>query len=147
VKLETDYNSQPVNAVLTYFTIGSTKDEVLQVQGSPTSVHKYESWGEEVWDYSYSTITFRRGRVKEYSNQAYNLKVKVAASVQRRNGSRFTIGSTKEEVLEAQGNPTSVHKYESWGEEVWDYSYSTVTFQNGWVKEYSNNAGNLRVSL
>ncbi|RFS26922.1 J domain-containing protein [Chitinophaga silvatica] len=58
-----------------YFKLGSTRDEVLQLQGKPTSIQKNASSGEEIWIYELSSITFRNGHVSEYSNTSQNLKI------------------------------------------------------------------------
>ena len=131
-----------------YFTVGSTKNEVLQIQGDPTGINKYEAMGEEVWRYDFSTVTFKNGRVSEYSNTSGNLNAKMTTSTKSQNSvDYFTVGSSKDEVLQAQGNPTGINKYEAMGEEVWRYDFSTVTFKNGRVSEYSNTSRNLRVRL
>jgi len=131
-----------------YFTIGSRKDEVLQVQGDPTSISKYEGMNQEVWSYDFSSITFKSGRVKEYSNISKNLKVQINSSNSMQGkGDYFTIGSTKDEVLQVQGAPTSISKYEGMNEEVWSYDFSSITFKSGQVSEYSNISKNLKVRL
>jgi len=59
-----------------YFTLGSTKDEVLAVQGTPTGVQNYPSLG-DVWNYEFSSVDFTTdGVVKGYSNISHNLRVK-----------------------------------------------------------------------
>jgi hypothetical protein len=58
-----------------YFTIGSTEDEVLDVMGDPTSLTSIGSFG-KIYNYGYSSITFKGGRVESYDNEG-NLKVKV----------------------------------------------------------------------
>ena len=53
-------NNRPVSSSLpsrSYFTVGSTKDEVLAVQGTPTKFTEYQ------WDYGLSEVYFRDGRV------------------------------------------------------------------------------------
>jgi hypothetical protein len=40
-----------------YFTVGSTKDEVLTVQGTPTEFNEY------VWKYRSSSVFFKNDRV------------------------------------------------------------------------------------
>ncbi|MEJ8756370.1 J domain-containing protein [Pontibacter sp. H259] len=69
--------SESRNTYSGYFTIGSTKEEVLKIQGTPDEVHKYESFKEEVWNYGYSSITFKNGKVAEFSNDYKNLKIKM----------------------------------------------------------------------
>jgi len=140
--------SQPSSISGDYFTVGSSKDEVLQAQGNPTGINKYEEMGEEVWSYGFSTVTFKNGRVSEYSNTGRNLKAKMTTSNKSQSNTEyFTVGSSKDEVLQAQGNPTGINKYEEMGEEVWSYGFSTVTFKNGRVSEYSNSSRNLKVRL
>lgn len=55
--------------------------------------------------------------------------------------SYFNIGSTQEEVLNAQGTPASVLG------EVWRYGTSSVTFKNGKVIGYNNSDLNLKIKL
>jgi serine/threonine protein kinase len=71
-------SSKPKPEPRSYFTIGSTKDEVLAVQGNPTAVNNYTFF--EVWEYgSYSCdVTFdSNGRVKSYTNDCGELRVRV----------------------------------------------------------------------
>jgi outer membrane protein assembly factor BamE (lipoprotein component of BamABCDE complex) len=126
-----------------YFKLGSTKEEVKSIMGTPDGVHNY-SFG-TVWDYDYSTVKFdENGFVKEYSNLSDNLKVSLGEKSS--NITYFSLGSSKEDVLKSMGTPDGVHNY-SFGT-VWDYDYSTVKFdENGFVKEYSNLSDNLKVSL
>lgn len=63
-KAATDPNS--------YFTIGSTKDEVKKIMGTPTSIDSYF----DTWYYGSSSIEFKNNKVKSYSNFSDNLKVK-----------------------------------------------------------------------
>ena len=58
----------------TFFTAGSTMDEVAAIMGTPQTIN---SFGTEVWwYYGYSKIVFKAGRVTEWNNVANNLKVK-----------------------------------------------------------------------
>ena len=60
---------------ITYFTLGSSKEDVLKSMGTPDGIHNY-SFG-TVWDYDYSTVKFdNNGVVKEYSNLSNNLRIK-----------------------------------------------------------------------
>jgi hypothetical protein len=59
-----------------FITIGSSKSDVVRVQGTPTRLTDLTYSG-DVWDYGYSSITFdTRDKVKEWSNTG-NLKVKM----------------------------------------------------------------------
>ena len=54
----------------TYFTIGSTKNEVLAVQGQPDTMMR------TMWWYGSSFVSFENDKVRGYSNKG-NLKIKV----------------------------------------------------------------------
>ena len=41
-----------------YFTRGSSQDDVLHAQGTPTAINTYNALGHETWNYGYSTVTF-----------------------------------------------------------------------------------------
>jgi hypothetical protein len=56
---------------LGYFTIGSTEDEVLAVQGTPTGI------AFNTWSYGLSSVTFENGMVKSFHNFSNNLKIRV----------------------------------------------------------------------
>ena len=54
-----------------YFTIGSTKNNVKRIQGSPTSIVG------QIWMYGYDTVSFDyNDKVSGYSNNSSKLKVK-----------------------------------------------------------------------
>jgi hypothetical protein len=72
----TTNNLQPAIVESNYLTIGSTKSDVVRIQGTPNTITKFDSWGEEWWFYGYSKITLKNGRVHEWNNHG-NLKVRM----------------------------------------------------------------------
>lgn len=63
-----------------YFTRGSHSDDVLRLQGTPTSISSYESLGKEVWHYglvSSVEIDLRTNKVLKWNNGFGNLKAKL----------------------------------------------------------------------
>ena len=130
---------------LTSWTRGSTKDEVAEVQGTPTGITRYSQT--EVWWYSTGTVTFSNSsnRVIEWMNLSGNLRVALKPAAGTRRLTSWTRGSTKDEVAEVQGTPTGITRYSQ--TEVWWYSTGTVTFSNSSnrVIEWMNLSGNLRV--
>ena len=133
-----------------YFTRGSSQDDVLHVQGTPTDIHNYAALGREVWNYGWSTVTFSlpAGTVREWTNKG-NLDVQLQPGTTRSaTPGYFTRGSSQDDVLHVQGTPTDIHNYVSLGREVWNYGWSTVTFSlpAGTVREWTNK-GNLDVQL
>jgi hypothetical protein len=51
-----------------FFTVGSTADEVLAVQGTPTSIRG------NLWYYQMSSVLFRKGKVHYVFNSSGNLR-------------------------------------------------------------------------
>jgi len=113
-----------------YFTIGSTKDDVLAIQGTP------DRFTDNSFNYGLSSVYFDpNGRVTSWENSAFKeLKVRMVPKVASRRG-YFTVGSSKDEVLAVQGTPdrftdTSFH-----------YGLSTVYFDaDGRVTSWENSA-------
>lgn len=122
-----------------YFTLGSTMNHVAKVMGTPS---RTADIGDEVWwYYRYSQITFRGGKVAEWSNSANNLKVRLGTSAPA--ADYFTQGATTDQVIAVMGTPTRTATI---GDEVWwYYSYSQITFKHGRVSSWSNSANNLKV--
>ena len=118
-----------------YFTIGSTRDEVLAVQGTP------QKFTETEFGYEYSTVYFAGGRVNSWSDISKNLKTKMLPAPDVESKGYFTIGSTKDEVLAVQGTPQKVTDAE------FGYEYSTVYFTGGRVKSWSDISKNLKVKM
>jgi hypothetical protein len=121
-----------------FFTIGSTKNEVLAVQGTPTEPSEF------TWSYGLSQVNFHNGRVTGwYVNPLNPLKVKMLPA-DRRVQSKifFTVGSTKDEVLAVQGTPTEPSEF------TWSYGLSQVNFHNGRVTGwYVNPLNPLKVKM
>jgi len=72
---------EALRAASNYFTLGSHKDDVLKVQGTPDSINRWEILDREVWWYGLSTVEFtiRDNRVIEWDNNG-ELKVKLGSS-------------------------------------------------------------------
>lgn len=118
-----------------FFTLGSTKDDVLRVQGTPTRIEGNR------WYYGFSEVRFKGGAVEDYDNYFGNLKVRILPSEVTEATSPqnyFTIGSSQNEVLAVQGTPTSIQG------NFWFYHLSNILFRDGKVQHVVNAAGNLR---
>lgn len=115
-----------------YFTVGSTKDEVLAAQGKPDRMLGL------AWFYGSSSVTIYRGKVISYDNQG-NLKAKDTKETRRAitisqplSNDYFAVGSKKEEVLAVQGKPDRELGL------AWYYGSSSVTIYKGKVVSYDN---------
>jgi hypothetical protein len=69
-------NLQPAIGESNYLTIGSTKSDVVRIQGTPNEITKFDVLGEEWWYYGTSKITLKNGRVHEWNNYG-RLKVRM----------------------------------------------------------------------
>lgn len=76
------------------------------------------------------------------SNSGDNAKKSTTQSESSKN--YFTIGSTENEVLNVMGDPTSLRNIGPY--KTYYYELSSVTFQNGKVRDYDND-GNLKVRV
>jgi hypothetical protein len=118
-----------------HVTIGSTEDEVLLVQGTPTRVEG------DRWFYGFSELVFKNRRVAEYDNYFGNLKILLIPSPPsgpENPANFFTIGSTPDQVLAVQGTPTSVHGNR------WSFNFAAVSFREGKVYNVTDTEGTLR---
>jgi hypothetical protein len=75
-----------------FFTIGSTENEVLTIQGQPTSIQNLPNG--KLLGYGMSSVTFFNGVVESFMNYG-NLKIKVVASSSGKTNSQKTNDITK----------------------------------------------------
>lgn len=114
--------------VLPYVTAGLSKDEVIAVQGPPTFT------SENPLVYGRSELDFNGDRLVGWKiDPAAPIRVKLwpDASVDPDLNS-FTVGSSKNEVLEVQGTPSL------WSENTFGYGSSEVYFKDGKVMSWKN---------
>jgi hypothetical protein len=118
--------SVPSNAE--YFTLHSTRDDVLSVQDTP------DYFGENTFHYGYSTVKFEDNRVVGWNRTpSYPLSINLSPSVPT-SSKFFTLGSTRNEVIAAQGTP------DQYSERMFKYGYSTITFENDRVVSWNQSA-------
>jgi outer membrane protein assembly factor BamE (lipoprotein component of BamABCDE complex) len=125
----------PSNPTRDFFTVGSTKDEVLAVQGTPSSFSQQMFW------YGSSSVQFQNGRVASWSDNYPKLKAKLLPAPEVEAKEFFTVGSTKDEVLAVQGTPSSFS-----GQMYW-YGSSSVQFSKDKVVSWSDNYPKLKARL
>ncbi|MGC8492813.1 MAG: DnaJ domain-containing protein [Syntrophobacteraceae bacterium] len=117
-----------------HITLGSTRQQVLLVQGTPTQVRGNR------WYYGFAELIFQNGLVAGYDNYFGTLKMLLRPSTATEGGKHafyFTRGSTPDEVLAAQGTPTAVH------DKRWSYGFDFVLFQHGKVSGVIDSDGAL----
>lgn len=134
LKIQVSPSESPSREKPSFFTVGSTQDEVLVVQGTPTRMDTSK------WYYGFSEVRFKNGRVEDYDNYFGNLRVRLLPADPANTAAQrgyFTIGSTQDEVLAVQGTPTSIQG------NFWFYHFSNILFRDGKVQYVVNSAENL----
>ncbi|WP_017378527.1 hypothetical protein [Paenisporosarcina sp. TG-14] len=120
-----------------FFTLGSTKEEVENIMGTPTAISAYSNQ----WSYDFSTIEFNdQNLVTAWTDFDQKLHV----SLGNVNGSTFNLDSTKQQVLNAMGTPTSISLYSN----QWSYDFSTIDFnENDLVVAWTDFDKKLNVTI
>jgi hypothetical protein len=110
--------------ISSYITVGSTRDEVLAQQGTPTAS------SENKLVYGKSELYFKDGSVIGWRIDPVSSPIRVKlwpASAIDPTPTSFTIGSSKDVVLMVQGTPTA------FTEDRFEYGRSEVLFRNNRV--------------
>ena len=104
-----------------FFTRGSHEDDVVRVQGTPTTLDPYPASGYEIWRYGVDAvrISTRSRQVTEWSNHTGNLKVRLIPGANATSSAFFTRGSHEDDVVRVQGTPTTLDPYPASGYEIW----------------------------
>ena len=135
----------------TTFTRGSHEDDVLRLQGTPTSITDFSVLGYETWRYGRSSVEISTSsrRVTLWDNSGSNLRVRLEPGINTTNSSTFTRGSHEDDVLRLQGTPTSITDFSVLGYETWRYGRSSVEISTSSrrVTLWDNSGSNLRVRL
>ncbi|MGP1383263.1 MAG: hypothetical protein ACTS2F_06845 [Thainema sp.] len=129
-----------------FWSLGSTKEAVLAIEGTPSQFIRYEALNQELLYYGSSLIELKNDIVTGYNNADNNLNVVVMPSGrQRPKTNAWTLDSTQEDILLIQGTPTQIERDPSICRERFYYDKSIVDFNNGKLAGYHNYSNNLRV--
>jgi hypothetical protein len=143
---ETGEPPAPVNTGSSW-DMGSTKEDVFRIQGTPSRIVNYDYSDRETLYYGNSTIELVKQRVVGYNNESGNLRVRVMPILVSNEGSAnvWSLDSSREEILQVQGTPTQVNLDSAACSETLYYGNSTIDLKNGFVAGYDNVDRNLRV--
>ncbi|MGA3079838.1 MAG: DnaJ domain-containing protein [Terracidiphilus sp.] len=129
---QADKTQAAPHSSLPFITVGSTKDEVLAQEGTAATS------SEDKLVYGKSELYFKDGRVTGWRidpGRPLHVKLWPGSYVNPRLA-RYSIGSTKDEVLTVQGTPTA------FTDNKFEYGKSEVTFVNdrvvGWKEDPSS---------
>jgi hypothetical protein len=117
-----------------YVTVGSTRDEVLAQQGTPTAS------SEDKLVYGTSELYLKEGRVVGWRIDPSSSPIRVKLWPQSPvdpDLEFFTVNSTKDEVLVVQGTPTE------FSEDTFKYGDSVVFFSRNRVVNWKNDPGSV----
>jgi hypothetical protein len=136
-----------------FWTLGSSKDDVLSIEGAPTRINSYEFIEKELYHYDDAWVEFEKNIVTGYSNIRDRLQVAIdrtSSSAQQmpstQTNSTWSLGSNRDDVLRIQQMvPTKVSRNQANCEEIVYYGESQVEFTNGLVSGYDNAENTLRV--
>ncbi|HLC41664.1 MAG TPA: J domain-containing protein [Methylomirabilota bacterium] len=127
-------NASPLSVPFRYFTLGSTREEVMEVQGAPDNLFL------DVLQYGGSEVFVQDGRVVGWNNAYPRLKVRWLPATAT-TLSHFALGSTRDEVLAIQGTP------DRFTSDSFHYGTSDVFFQHGRVVSWRNSFPRLKVQM
>jgi hypothetical protein len=120
--------------IRSYLTVGSTRDEVLAQQGTPTASSEYKLV------YGKSELYFKDNTVIGWridpGSSVIRVKLWPQSSVDPDLGS-FTVGSSKDEVLVVQGTPTA------FTEDKFEYGNSAVNFRKNRVVSWKEDPSSI----
>ncbi len=119
-----------------YITLGSTKEEVLEQQGTPTA------FSENKLVYGHSELYFNNNSVVGWRIDPVSSPIRVKLwpeSPVDTSLDSFTVGSSKDVVLVVQGTPTA------FSEDKFEYGGSEVYFQNNRVVRWKNDPGSIQL--
>ena len=129
VKVQSNASPAETVKILPYVTAGLSKDEVIAVQGPPSST------SEGKFIYGHSELYFKDNKLVGWKIDPESPPIRVKlwpdAAVDPDLDS-FWMGSSKNEVLVVQGTPTF------WSEDTFGYGGSEVYFKNGKVVNWKN---------
>ena len=132
-----------------YWTLGSDRELVLSTQGAPNQIRQVSASCYETLHYANSVVELENGYVKSYDNFDNNLKVLEVGetALSTRNDNRhWSLGSTKDTVIQLQGTPDRSKDFESERFTTLYYGTSFVLFDQDRVIGYMNHDNNLNVS-
>jgi hypothetical protein len=127
--------SPEADAPIGYFTVGSTKAEVIGVQGRP------DSFTANAYQYGSSTVVFRNDRVESWREGSARLRARAPEMLPSAHLDHFTRGSTRSEVIAAQGKPDGISA------NAYQYGSSLVLFDHDRVISWQNGSPPLRARM
>lgn len=132
-----------------FWSVGSDRSLVVEIQGIPSQVIRYDTLCREVLYFGDSRVELENGRVSRYDNLDDNLKVLASAGrgTAKADRGHWSIGSSREDVFRFQGTPTRMSGYQALGKEMLYYGNSFIELEQGQVVGYRNSDRNLRVTL
>ena len=130
-----------------YITVGTHRDDVLRLQGTPSSFSTQYNSETLSYGIDYFSIDSRTKTVTRWNNWSGDLKVRLRPGNQVTRSSYITVGTHRDDVLRLQGTPSSLWTLNY--SEILSYGidYFFVDRRTKKVTSWSNRSGNLKVRL
>ena len=119
-------------AATSTFTEGSSKAEVIEIQGMP------DRFTETNFQYGSSEVYFQHGHVVSWQDGNPRLKTRRLADLSAASLATFTVGSRKDEVVAVQGKPDAVT------DTTFRYGSSIVIFLHDRVESWQDGSPHLK---
>ncbi len=129
------------------FTLGSSQDEVIYIQGQPASAITPPGNTYEIWEYENSAVHISKATKKVQGwHNAGNLKVHILPGNNVSTENFYSFSSHQDDVIRLQGTPDSIISNSDFSYDVWEYGSSQVHITKDTKKvENWNNMGDLKV--
>ncbi len=136
----------PTKANSSYWSLGTTKEQVFAIQGTPSRVSRYDYSSRELLYYGNSTIDLTDNKVTGFNDLDNNLQVRVDPVPGSGTDQPFwTLNSPRDSIFRIQGTPSQVILDNSTCTETLFYGNSSIELNNGFIRGYNNVDRNLRV--
>jgi hypothetical protein len=125
----------PISAIQAVnFQIGSSPAEVILSMNPPDSRDYTDMAGEEIWNYGFSTVTFREGRVWGWDNRARNLNVFLGQA--KEPTPLLGLGASWRAVVNTLGTPDAINGCEEPDLKVWVFGATYLTLRRERLVEW-----------
>lgn len=128
---------QPTSIEGSAFTLGSSKEEVFSVMGTPDIANN------EIWDYGTSRVMFASNQVKGWLTNSVPLKTSMGDA--ELFAPPIQLGSTVQDVILAMGTPKNVFS----SADNYEFNYgsnSNISITNNKVDKIVNYGGDIKVT-
>ncbi len=127
----------------TKITLGTTLDDVIKIQGSPTVIENYSSFIVYRYGSDYLYLSTSDKTVISWSNNNKTLNILMTPGNNTTSATKITLGTTLDDVIKIQGSPTVIENYSSFIVYRYGSDYLYLSTSDKTVTAWSNTGGTL----